>query len=132
MSITKTAFKNEPEVIVKSIKSIDVNKTYKHVKHFLKALHNNTSIADVNIDVAGKDFKKSNSINHNSGTLTEFEDSFHDDLKNKLSVIVASLKEYKAKRNDHTSMEPAQFLQASDLELLVYAQAHALWQCRYH
>lgn len=95
----QSSFKNEPEVIVKSVKAIDANKAYKHVKHFMKALNNN------NIGAAADSNNNSFSDSKNrTTTLAEFEDSFHDDLKSKLNIILESLKEYKTKNcNNNTN-----------------------------
>lgn len=94
----QSSFKNEPEVIVKSVKAIDANKAYKHVKHFMKALNNN------NIGPAADSNNNSFSDSKNrTTTLAEFEDSFHDDLKSKLNIILQSLKEYKTKNNNNNN-----------------------------
>jgi len=93
----QSTFKNEPEVIVKSVKAIDANKAYKHVKHFMKALNNN------NIGAAADSNNNSFSDSKNRTTIAEFEDSFHDDLKSKLNIILQSLKEYKTKNSNYSN-----------------------------
>ena len=93
----QSTFKNEPEVIVKSVKAIDANKAYKHVKHFMKALNNN------NIGAAVDSNNNSFSDSKNRTTIAEFEDSFHDDLKSKLNIILQSLKEYKSKNSNNNN-----------------------------
>jgi hypothetical protein len=94
----QTTFKNEPEVIVKSVKAIHASKAYKHVKHFMKALNNN------NIGAAPDSNNNSFSDSKNRTTnLAEFEDSFHDDLKSKLNIILQSLKEYKTKNSNNNN-----------------------------
>ena len=81
---------------MKSVKAIDTNKAYKHVKHFMKALNNN------NIGAAPDSNNNSFSDSKNR-TIAEFEDSFHDDLKSKLNIILQSLKEYKTKNSNNNN-----------------------------
>lgn len=92
---------------MKSVKAIDANKAYKHIKHFLKALNNNntctigaTTAADSNTSNNNFNDSKKNYSN-STASLAEFEDSFHDDLKSKLNIILESLKEYKTKNNNN-------------------------------
>ena len=93
----QSTFENEPEVIVKSVKAIDANKAYKHVKHFMKALNNS------NIGAAADSNNNSFSDSKNRTTIAEFEDSFHDDLKSKQNIILQSLKEYKTKNSNNNN-----------------------------
>ena len=82
---------------MKSVKAIDANKSYKHVKHIMKALNNN------NIGAAADSNNNSFSESKNRTTIAEFEDSFHDDLKSKQNIILQSLKEYKTKNSNNNN-----------------------------
>lgn len=134
----QSSFKNEPEVIVKSIKAIDANKAYKHMKHFLKALNNNNTCtigaaaaaADSNNNNNFSDSKKKYS--NSTATLAEFEDSFNDDLKSKLNIILENLKEYKTKNSNdndnvvvHSSSNGATIINTSVPALTTSLDTHS-------